>query len=59
MLFAHALCQMCAENLLKGPVNTDPKATQQTNFTRNLEYTGNTTTFFIIKEVKETVLDVF
>ena len=40
-------------------INTDPKAIQQINFTRNLERgrKANATTFFIIKEVKETVLD--
>ena len=36
----------------------DPKPIQQINFTGNLERDGNTTMiFFIIEEVKETVLD--
>ena len=35
----------------------DPRAIQQINFTSNLDRTGNTTTFFIIDEVRETVLD--
>ena len=35
-------------------LDTDPKAIQQMNFTQNLE--KNATIFFIIKELKETVL---
>ena len=35
----------------------DPRAIQQINFTSNLDRTGNTITFFIIDEVRETVLD--
>ena len=35
-------------------LDTDPKAIQQINFTQNLE--KNATIFFIIKELKETVL---
>ena len=35
----------------------DPRAIQQINFTANLDKEGNTTTFFIIEEAKETVLD--
>ena len=38
-------------------LDTDPRAIQQINFTENLDRTGNTTMFFIIEEVKETVLD--
>ena len=34
-----------------------PRAIQQINFTANLDGDGNTTTFFIIEEEKETVLD--
>ena len=39
--------------------DADPKATQQINFVENLALEGNadTTTFFIIEEAKETVLD--
>ena len=36
--------------------NADPKAIQQINFTASLEQDGNTT-FFIIEEAKETILD--
>ena len=35
----------------------DPKAMQQIDFTGNLEQTGNTTTFSIIEETKETILN--
>ena len=31
----------------------DPKATQQINFTANLDRDGNTTMFFIFKQVKK------
>ena len=37
-------------------LDTDPKAIQQTNFTGNLDGANNKI-FFIIEEVKETVLD--
>ena len=36
-------------------LDADPRAIQQINFTANLDRAGNTTTFFIIKEAKETV----
>ena len=32
--------------------NADPKATQQINFTTNLERTGNTRIYFILEESK-------
>lgn len=35
----------------------DPKAIQQINFTRNLDCSAGATTFFIIEEIKETILD--
>ena len=38
-------------------LDVDPRAIQQINFTANLDRAGNTTMFFIIEEVKETVLD--
>ena len=38
-------------------LDADPRAIQQTNFTANVERVGNTTTFFIIEEAKETILD--
>ena len=37
------------------PLDADPKAIQQINFTRNLEQQA--TIFFITEEAKETVLD--
>ena len=39
-------------------LDADPRATQQINFTANLEIAENTTMFFIIEEAKETVSDV-
>ena len=38
-------------------LDADPRAIQQINFTANLDKDGNTTTFFITEEAKETVLD--
>ena len=37
--------------------DADPNAIQQINFTENLDQAGNTTMFFIIEEIKETILD--
>ena len=39
-------------------LDADPKAMQQINLTANLDQEGNTTMFFIIEEVKETILDL-
>ena len=36
-------------------LDADPKAIQQINFTGNLE--NNATMFFIVQEIKETILD--
>ena len=38
-------------------LDADPRTIQQINFTANLDRAGNTTVFFIIEEVEETVLD--
>ena len=38
-------------------LNVDPKAIQQINFTEDLDCNENTTTFIIIEEAKETILD--
>ena len=38
-------------------LDTNPKAMQQINFTGNLSGNNNTLIFFIIEEVKETILD--
>ena len=37
-------------------VDADPKATQQINFTSNLDRAGKTRIFFIVEEAGETVL---
>ena len=39
------------------PLNADPKAIQQINFTANLDRAGNTRIYFILEEAKETVLN--
>ena len=38
-------------------LDADPRAIQQINFTANLDRAGNTTTFFIIEEAKETIFE--
>ena len=38
-------------------LDADPRATQQINFTANLDRAGNTKMFFMIEEAKETFLD--
>ena len=38
-------------------LDTDPIATQQINFTANLDRDGNTAMFFVMEEAKETILD--
>ena len=50
-------CKMIATDLSKMTLDADLKATQQINFTVNLERDGNTTMFFIIEKVKETISD--
>ena len=40
-------------------LDADPRAIHQINFTANLDRDGNTTTFFIIEEAKETVLSSY
>ena len=38
-------------------LDADPRPIQQINLTANIDRVGNTTMFFIIEEVKQTVLD--
>ena len=38
-------------------LHADPRATQQINFTANLDRAGNTTIFFTIEEAKETIFE--
>ena len=38
-------------------LDADPRAIQQINFTANLDRAGNTRVYFILEEVKETILD--
>ena len=41
----------------QGKLDVDSKAMQQINFIRNLQRDENTQMFFIMEEVKETLLD--
>ena len=38
-------------------IDADPRAIQQINFTANLDRAGNTRTYFILEEAKETILN--
>ena len=38
-------------------LDADPKATQQINFTTNLDRAGNTRLYFILEEAKETAFE--
>ena len=38
-------------------LDADPRATQQINFTANLDRSGSTRFYFILEEAKETILD--
>ena len=57
---------LCYKNYLKmvaidlsnqQAVDANPKTIEQINFTGNPDQAGNTTMFFIIEEVKQTILD--
>ena len=50
-------CKLIAMGLRRQAFDANPIAIKQINFTGNLERTGNITKLFIIKEVKETILD--
>ena len=50
--------KMIAVDLSKQQVlDADPRAIQQINLTANLDRTGNTRIYFILEEVKETILN--
>ena len=54
--YSEKYCKMTAIDLSKQQaLDSDPKATQQINFTGNLE--NNAVIFLFIEEAKETVLD--
>ena len=38
-------------------LDAEPRAIQQINFTANLDRAGNTGTFYILEEAKDTMLD--
>ena len=40
------------------PLDADPREIQQINFSASLDRTGNTRTYFILEEAKETVLEL-
>ena len=51
--------KMIAIDLIKQPpLDVDPRAIQQINFTANLDRACNTRIYFILEKAKETVLDL-
>ena len=57
-LYFRNYCKTIAINLSKQQVlDADPKAIRQINFTANIDRDGNATIFFIVEEMKETILD--
>ena len=57
-LYFRNYCKTIAINLSKHQVlDADPKATQQINFTANIDRDENATISFIVEEMKETILD--
>ena len=49
---------MIAIDLIKQQeLDADPRAIQQINFTANLDRAGNTRIYFILQDLKETLLD--
>ena len=48
---------MIAIDLRKQALDADPRAIQQINFTANLDRADNTRIYFILEEVKATILD--
>ena len=38
-------------------LDADPRAIHETNFSANVDRAGNTRIYFILQEVKETILD--
>ena len=52
-------CKLIAIDLSEQKaLDADPRPIQLINFTGNLKRTGNTTRFFTIKEVNETILEI-
>ena len=52
-------CELVAIDLSKKQaLDANPRATQQINFTANLDCAAGVTTFFITEEAKETALDI-
>ena len=50
--------KMIAKDLSKQQaLDADPRAIQQINFTANLDRAGNTSSYFILEEAEETILD--
>ena len=46
-----------ADSSKQQALDADPRAVQQINFTANLDRPGSTRIYFILEEVKETILN--
>ena len=55
--FADTYKMIAADLNKQQPLDADPRAIQQVNFTATLDRAGNTRDYFILEEAKETILD--
>ena len=55
--FANTYKMIAVDLSKQQALDADPRAFQQINFTANLDRAGNTRVYFILEEVKETILD--
>ena len=55
--FANTYKMIAVDLSKQQPLDADPRAIQQINFTANLDRAGNTRVYFILEEAKETILD--
>ena len=55
--FANTYKMIAVDLSKQQALDADPRATQQINFTANLDRVGNTRVYFILEEAKETILD--
>ena len=55
--FANTYKMIAVDLSKQQALDADPRASQQINFTANLDRAGNTRVYFILEEAKETILD--
>ena len=57
LYFANTYKMIAVDLSKQQALDANPRATQQINFTANLDRAGNTRVYFILEEAKETILD--